>query len=217
MSETHASDSQAGRVGSTQRVADTERGGDRLRPRRCFIWHRGIPPPSIRGIQRLTGIRSEIILQPIVALEGRVMNHFTPPLCNRTLFRRDDHRCLYCGGQFTRGELTRDHVLPISRGGDDKWENVVAACKRCNWLKDCHTPEEAHMPLLAVPFRPNTMNGTTSPKSACSLTRWSTSPNSSKPSATGRIRTSARSSRPPHPPWVIDHSVQDVPTDDRLA
>ena len=41
-------------------------------------------PPVFGGIQRLTGIRSEIILQPIVALEGRVMNHFTPPLCNRT-------------------------------------------------------------------------------------------------------------------------------------
>ncbi len=92
-------------------------------------------PPVFGGIQRLTGIRSEII---------------------RTLFRRDDHRCLYCGGQFSRSELTRDHVVPISRGGSDKWENVVAACKRCNWLKDCQTPEEAHMPLLAVPFRPNT-------------------------------------------------------------
>ena len=113
-------------------------------------------PPVFGGIQRLTGIRSEIILQPIVALEGRVMNHFTPPLCNRTRFRREDHRCLYCGGQFSRSELTRDHVVPISRGGSDKWENVVAACKRCNWLKDCQTPEEAHMPLLAVPFRPNT-------------------------------------------------------------
>jgi hypothetical protein len=32
---------------------------------------------------------------------------------------------------------------------------VVAACKRCNWQKDNRTPEEARMPLLAVPFRPN--------------------------------------------------------------
>ena len=112
--------------------------------------------PVFGGIQRLTGIRSEIVLQPIIAVEGRVLNHFTPPLCNRTLFRRDDHRCLYCGSQFRRSELTRDHVIPISRGGGNKWENVVAACKRCNWLKDCQTPEEASMPLLAVPFKPNT-------------------------------------------------------------
>ena len=112
-------------------------------------------PPVFGGVQRQTGVRSKITLQPIVALQGRVFDHFTPPLCNRTLFRRDDHRCLYCGSQKARGELTRDHVIPTSRGGEDKWENVVAACKRCNWLKDCLTPEEARMPLLAVPFKPN--------------------------------------------------------------
>jgi hypothetical protein len=112
-------------------------------------------PPVFGGTQRSTGIRSKLIVQPIVALNGRVFDHFTPPLCNRTLFRRDDYRCLYCGNQFSRSELTRDHVIPTSRGGTDKWENVVAACKRCNWLKDCLTPEEAKMPLLAIPFKPN--------------------------------------------------------------
>jgi hypothetical protein len=112
-------------------------------------------PPVFGGIQRCSGERSRLDLQPIVALDGRVKTGFTPPLCNRTLFRRDDHRCLYCGDRFSRGELTRDHVLPVSRGGSDRWENVVAACRRCNWQKDNQTPEEARMPLLAVPFRPN--------------------------------------------------------------
>ncbi len=112
-------------------------------------------PPVFGGIQRLSGIRSKIELQPIIAVQGRIVDHFVPPLCNRTLFRRDDHRCLYCGTRKPRSDLTRDHVLPGSRGGTDKWENVVAACKRCNWTKDNNTPEEANMPLLAVPFRPN--------------------------------------------------------------
>ncbi|GAB3282641.1 HNH endonuclease [Parahaliea aestuarii] len=112
-------------------------------------------PPVFGGIQRLSGQRSRIDLQPIIALQGRIVSTFSLSLCNRTLFRRDDHRCLYCGRQFSRAELTRDHVLPTSRGGLDRWENVVAACKRCNWAKDDRTPEEAHMPLLAVPFRPN--------------------------------------------------------------
>jgi 5-methylcytosine-specific restriction endonuclease McrA len=113
-------------------------------------------PPIMGGVQRLTGLRSRIDLQPIIALQGRIRSDFSLPLCNRTLFRRDDHRCLYCGQQFPRCELTRDHVLPTSRGGRDRWENVVAACRRCNWAKDNRTPEEANMPLLAVPFRPNT-------------------------------------------------------------
>jgi 5-methylcytosine-specific restriction endonuclease McrA len=112
-------------------------------------------PPVFGGVQRLSGLRSRIDLQPIIALQGRIVKGFTPPLCNRTLFRRDDHRCLYCGNRHSRSELTRDHVMPVSRGGRDRWENVVAACKRCNWQKDNLTPEEAGMPLLAVPFRPN--------------------------------------------------------------
>jgi hypothetical protein len=112
-------------------------------------------PPALGGFQR-SGDRSRIDVQPIVAIVGKIVQDFTPPLCNRTLFRRDDHRCLYCGRKFSRADLTRDHVLPTSRGGTDRWENVVAACKRCNWQKDNSTPEEAHMPLLAIPFRPNT-------------------------------------------------------------
>jgi hypothetical protein len=99
-------------------------------------------PPVFGGIRRLDGIRSRIDLQPIVAIQGRIV-------------RRDDHSCLYCGRRCSRTELTRDHVLPTSRGGTDRWENVVAACKRCNWQKDNRTPEEARMPLLAVPFSPN--------------------------------------------------------------
>ena len=119
-------------------------------------WGIGAPlPPVLGGTQRSSGLRSRVDLQPIIAINGKIISGFTPSLCNRTLFRRDDHRCLYCGGQFSRQELTRDHVMPVSRGGADQWENVVAACKRCNWHKDDRTPEEARMPLLAVPFRPN--------------------------------------------------------------
>ena len=112
-------------------------------------------PPILGGTQRLSGLRSQITVQPIIATAGRICDVFAPPLCNRTLFRRDDHTCLYCGQQFNRTALTRDHVIPVSRGGRDRWENVVAACKRCNWVKDNKTPEEAGMPLLASPFRPN--------------------------------------------------------------
>ena len=51
-------------------------------------------------------------------------------------FRRDDHRCLYCGDQFPEG--TTQIMWYRRRGGTDKWENVVAVCKRCNWLKDAY-------------------------------------------------------------------------------
>lgn len=63
--------------------------------------------------------------------------------------------CLYCGRGFGRAHLTRDHVLPVSKGGRDIWENVVAACFPCNSRKSNRTPQQADMPLLAVPYRPS--------------------------------------------------------------
>jgi 5-methylcytosine-specific restriction endonuclease McrA len=71
------------------------------------------------------------------------------------LFRRDGHLCLYCGHQFRDGNLTRDHVVPLSKGGRDVWSNVVTACRGCNTRKGCRTPEQAKMALLAVPYVPN--------------------------------------------------------------
>jgi len=62
--------------------------------------------------------------------------------------------CLYCGKQFMRTDLSRDHVTPISQQGSDHWTNVVTACKRCNNFKAGRTPEQAAMQLLAVPFVP---------------------------------------------------------------
>ena len=70
----------------------------------------------------------------------------------RNLLLRDDHTCQYCGHVGTAAELTVDHVLPVSRGGAaDRWENVVIACKRCNWRKANHAPEEVGLKLRRKP------------------------------------------------------------------
>ncbi|MFM7189257.1 MAG: HNH endonuclease, partial [Microcystaceae cyanobacterium] len=52
------------------------------------------------------------------------------PLTRRNLLERDRHTCQYCN--YKGEELTLDHVIPKSRGGGDTWENLVAACVRCN-------------------------------------------------------------------------------------
>jgi 5-methylcytosine-specific restriction endonuclease McrA len=71
------------------------------------------------------------------------------------LIAREQHLCLYCGKHLSRQTLTRDHVMPLSRGGRDTWENVVSACFQCNSRKGGRTPQQAGMPLLAVPYRPS--------------------------------------------------------------
>lgn len=74
------------------------------------------------------------------------------PLTRRNILERDRHTCQYC---HYRGEqLTLDHVIPRSRGGGDTWENMVAACVRCNVKKGSRTPKEANMPLPYPPRRP---------------------------------------------------------------
>lgn len=70
----------------------------------------------------------------------------------RNLLLRDDNTCQYCGYVGYSTELTVDHVVPVSRGGPaDKWENVVIACKKCNWRKADRKPEEVGMHLRRKP------------------------------------------------------------------
>ncbi len=51
-------------------------------------------------------------------------------LSRKNILRRDGHRCQYCGR--TEVALTIDHLMPVSRGGEDTWENLVCACVDCN-------------------------------------------------------------------------------------
>ncbi len=103
-----------------------------------------------------SGRQTSIDVPSIIATEGDVFfKRFVPSLENHLLFRRDQDMCLYCGKTFGRRDLTRDHVVPRSQGGRDTWVNLVAACYRCNHRKGARTPDQARMPLLAVPYEPN--------------------------------------------------------------
>lgn len=111
------------------------------------------------GVSRISGARSGITVNSIISVRGNVSfvtsTSHVPHLTNRELFRRDGNICMYCGCIHSDGDLTRDHIIPRSQGGPDRWTNVVAACRRCNTYKGGRTPEEADMPLLAIPFAPN--------------------------------------------------------------
>jgi 5-methylcytosine-specific restriction endonuclease McrA len=127
--------------------------------RDAVAWTLGDPCLTVHGgHNRVLGAQSLLQLHPIIASTGHCREHAidpAPALTNTALFARDRHICLYCGEHFVRAELTRDHVLPISKRGKDEWENVVSACLACNLKKSNRTPQEANMPLLAVPYRPS--------------------------------------------------------------
>ncbi len=126
-----------------------------------IAWEAGSQRVRIMGgINHITGARSAIELSTIVAIRNARAKYdesVVPTLSNSGLFRRDRMLCLYCGERLSPALLTRDHVIPTSRGGADTWENCASACKPCNQRKANMMPEEAGMALLAVPYAPNSV------------------------------------------------------------
>ena len=72
------------------------------------------------------------------------------PLTRRAVFARDDWRCQYCGA----AAENLDHVVPRSRGGSHSWDNVVAACRRCNSRKENRLIDEVGLRLARHPVAP---------------------------------------------------------------
>ena len=129
-----------------------------LYARDLVTWSLGdVVKKVVGGHNRITGNQSIIELPSIIACGGEKLARPRSdyPLTNPALFARDSNLCLYCAGEFPVSQLTRDHIVPTSRGGDDRWENVVSACRRCNQRKANYLLEETNMQLVALPYRPN--------------------------------------------------------------
>lgn len=88
-----------------------------------------------------------------------VPRRFRRQVTNTFLFARDDYQCQYCGRRASelkpRESLTRDHLIPMSRGGTNEWANVVTACSPCNTKKANRMPNEIGMHPLHVPSEPH--------------------------------------------------------------
>jgi 5-methylcytosine-specific restriction endonuclease McrA len=110
------------------------------------------------GTQRRTGQQSRIEVHPIVAVRGCIPTRAwrdTPALSNPKLFVRDRYVCAYCGHKFAADDLTREHIVPTSRGGGDTWMNCITACRACNGHKGNRLPEEARLSLMYLPYVPS--------------------------------------------------------------
>lgn len=84
----------------------------------------------------------------------RIPRRLKLPCSRRGVFARDRETCQYCGVQPGRAQLTMDHVVPRSQGGQTTWDNVVTACRDCNHRKGGRTPEQAGMLLQITPRQP---------------------------------------------------------------
>jgi hypothetical protein len=125
----------------------------------AVAWTLGEPCMVLRGgIQRLSGLQSRIELHPIIAVRGAIPTRAwrqAPALSNHKLFARDRHMCAYCGDLCAADDLTREHIVPTSRGGLDTWMNCITACRSCNGHKGNRLLEETRLELLYLPYTPN--------------------------------------------------------------
>ena len=124
----------------------------------AIAWTLGEPCLVLRGgIQRATGRQSRVEVHPIIAVRGTVPSRAwrqVPALANPKLFARDRHVCAYCGQHLPPDLLTREHIVPTSRGGADAWMNCITACRGCNGRKGSRLLHEARMELLYLPYIP---------------------------------------------------------------
>jgi 5-methylcytosine-specific restriction endonuclease McrA len=94
----------------------------------------------------------EMRLPSVVSLKTYIQPSRNPAFTRFNVFLRDRFTCQYCGA---RDDLTFDHVIPRSRGGQTTWENVVTACAPCNLRKADRMPRQADMLPRQAPFAPS--------------------------------------------------------------
>ncbi|MGH6814584.1 MAG: HNH endonuclease [Hyphomicrobiaceae bacterium] len=93
----------------------------------------------------------EMRLPSVVSLKIYVKPALYPAFTRFNVFLRDRFTCQYCGA---KNDLTFDHLVPRSRGGQTRWDNVVAACAPCNLSKGGATAEQFGRRPRQMPYRP---------------------------------------------------------------
>jgi len=91
------------------------------------------------GPGRLARFREIAKYNPVTTLdivEGRLNDVYIAEY--RHYMWRVKPRCAYCDEDLTRNNLTRDHVIPRSKGGGGG-DNLVPSCAPCNRAKANHS------------------------------------------------------------------------------
>jgi len=99
--------------------------------------------------------KAQVLSSRVIRLIHYIRLPFSRIMSNKptrnSIMKRDDYRCQYCG---SLKDLTIDHVIPQSKGGDSSWTNMVTACISCNSKKGNKSLKEANMTLYTTPKPP---------------------------------------------------------------
>ncbi len=131
-------------------------------PLKVISWKRAIELLTLGKVEIVHEYEQEvrsaylvIKIPAVVRLLKRFRKHHKPVKFSRVnVYARDGYKCQYCAKKFETEDLTYDHVLPRSQGGQTEWTNITTCCYTCNGRKGGRTPEQAKMKLLSKPFQP---------------------------------------------------------------
>lgn len=101
---------------------------------------------ALRSVDSVFGIPEVLIMKNFKQRHIRA-SHCTKKNVNF----RDLYVCQYCTKKLSHKEATVDHVVPVSKGGDLTWENVVTACRDCNNKKSDKDLDKSGMKLYNKP------------------------------------------------------------------
>ena len=97
----------------------------------------------------------EMNLPSVISLKTYIKPNRNPIFSRFNVFLRDKFKCQYCNSS---KDLTFDHLIPRSHGGETTWENIVTACSPCNVKKGGKTQSESGMKPFNIPKIPTMMD-----------------------------------------------------------
>ena len=77
-------------------------------------------------------MKEKSIENPIPVDDKKEQDYYNIKENRYKVFERDGYICHYCGKQLTRFSATLDHIQPVSKGGDNSYDNLITACLHCN-------------------------------------------------------------------------------------
>lgn len=108
-----------------------------------------------RAVVLLLKQKAQILSHRVIRLLNYVKIPFKKVILTKptksAIYRRDGNKCQYCS---STKNLTIDHIIPKSKGGDNSWENMCLSCSTCNTKKGDKFLEQTGMKLLKAPSAP---------------------------------------------------------------
>ncbi|MFA6470757.1 MAG: HNH endonuclease signature motif containing protein [Candidatus Latescibacterota bacterium] len=77
-------------------------------------------------------MQEKAVTEPISINDKKEVDYYNIKENRYKIFERDGYKCHYCRKLLTRFSATLDHIQPVSKGGDNSYENLITSCLNCN-------------------------------------------------------------------------------------